>query len=51
MDGYQSMSACSSKRNYYPFPDPCDSVITATAKVMDVLLLTNDAEINASQLA
>jgi len=51
MDGYQSMSACSSRCNYYPFPDPCDSVITATAKVMDVLLLTNDAEINASQLA
>jgi hypothetical protein len=51
MDGYQSMSACSSKCNYYPFPDSCDSVITATAKVMDVLLMTNDAEINASQLA
>ena len=36
---------------YYPFPDPCDSVITATAKVMDLPLLTNDAEINAAQLA
>ena len=36
---------------YYPFPDPFDSVITATARVMDLPLLTNDAEINASQLA
>lgn len=35
---------------YYPFPDPFDSVITATARVLDVPLLTNDAEINASQL-
>ena len=37
--------------HYYPFPDPFDSVITATAKVMDLPLMTNDAEINASQLA
>ena len=37
--------------DYYPFPDPFDSVITATAKVMDLPLMTNDAEINASQLA
>ena len=36
---------------YYPFPDHFDSVITATAKVMDLLLITNDAEITASQLA
>ena len=36
---------------YYPFPDPFDSVITATAKVMDLPLMINDAEINASQLA
>jgi len=36
---------------YYPFPDPFDSVITATAKVMDLPLMTNDAAINASQLA
>jgi PIN domain nuclease of toxin-antitoxin system len=35
---------------YYPFPDPFDSVITATARVMDVPLMTNDAEIHASQL-
>ena len=35
----------------YPFPDPFDSVITATAKVMDLPLMTNDAEINASQLS
>ena len=35
----------------YPFPDPFDSVITATAKVMALPLLTNDTEINASQLA
>jgi PIN domain nuclease of toxin-antitoxin system len=36
---------------YYPFPAPFDSVITATARVMDLPLMTNDAEINASQLA
>jgi PIN domain nuclease of toxin-antitoxin system len=36
---------------YYPFPDPFDSMITATAKVMDLPLITNDAEINASRLA
>jgi PIN domain nuclease of toxin-antitoxin system len=36
---------------YYPFPDPFDSVITATARVMDLPLMTDDAEINASQLA
>lgn len=35
---------------YYPFPDPFDSVITATAKVMHLPLLTKDAAINASQL-
>lgn len=35
---------------YYPFPDPFDSVITATAKVMDLPLMTNDAEIHASQV-
>jgi PIN domain nuclease of toxin-antitoxin system len=35
----------------YPFPDPFDSVITATAKVMDLPLLTRDTEINASHLA
>jgi PIN domain nuclease of toxin-antitoxin system len=36
---------------YYPFPEPFDSVITATARVMDLPLMTNDMEINASQLA
>jgi PIN domain nuclease of toxin-antitoxin system len=36
---------------YYPFPDPFDSVIMATARVMDLPLMTNDVEINASQLA
>jgi PIN domain nuclease of toxin-antitoxin system len=36
---------------YYPFPDPFDSVITATARVMDLPLMTKDAAINASQLA
>jgi hypothetical protein len=35
----------------YPFPDPFDSVITATARGMDLPLMTNDAEINASRLA
>jgi PIN domain nuclease of toxin-antitoxin system len=39
------------KAYYYPFPDPFDSVIMATARVMDLPLITNDAEINASQLA
>jgi PIN domain nuclease of toxin-antitoxin system len=36
---------------YYPFPDPFDSVITATARVMDLPLLTNDAAIHAAQVA
>jgi len=36
---------------YYPFPDPFDSVITVTARVMDLPLISNDAEIYASQLA
>ena len=35
----------------YPFADPFDSVITATAKVMDLPLLTRDTEINSSRLA
>ena len=35
----------------YPFPDPFDSVITATATIMALPLLTKDAEITASQLA
>jgi PIN domain nuclease of toxin-antitoxin system len=36
---------------HYPFPDPFDSVITATARVINLPLMTNDAEISASQLA
>ena len=35
----------------YPFVDPFDSVITATANVMDLPLLTKDMEISASRLA
>ena len=35
----------------YPFPDPFDSVITATATVMDLPLMTKDEEIHASRLA
>jgi PIN domain nuclease of toxin-antitoxin system len=35
----------------YPFPDPFDSVITATATIMDVPLITKDADITASHLA
>ncbi|MCS6804758.1 MAG: type II toxin-antitoxin system VapC family toxin [Acidobacteriota bacterium] len=34
----------------YPFPDPFDSVITATAKVMDLPLITKDETISDSQL-
>jgi PIN domain nuclease of toxin-antitoxin system len=35
---------------YYPFPDPFDGVITATAKVMDLPLITKDGEIGESGL-
>jgi PIN domain nuclease of toxin-antitoxin system len=35
----------------YPFPDPFDSVIMATAIIMDLPLLTKDTDITASQLA
>ncbi|HEX5085991.1 MAG TPA: type II toxin-antitoxin system VapC family toxin [Blastocatellia bacterium] len=35
---------------YYPFPDPFDGVITATAKVMDLPLITKDLEIGESRL-
>lgn len=34
----------------YPFPDPFDGVITATAKVMDLPLVTRDWEIGESHL-
>lgn len=34
----------------YPFPDPFDSVITATAHVLDVPLITNDTAIHAAQV-
>lgn len=34
----------------YPFSDPFDAVITATAKVMDLALITKDAEITESEL-
>lgn len=34
----------------YPFPDPFDGVITATAKVLDLPLITKDAMISASGL-
>jgi PIN domain nuclease of toxin-antitoxin system len=34
---------------YYPFPDPFDSVITATAKAMVLPLITNDRNIHASR--
>ncbi len=33
----------------YPFSDPFDSVIMAMAKVLDIPLITNDADIHASQ--
>lgn len=35
----------------YPFADPFDSVITATASVMDLPLLTRDTDISNSRLA
>ena len=34
----------------YPFLDPFDGVITATAKVMDLPLITKDMEIDESRL-
>jgi PIN domain nuclease of toxin-antitoxin system len=34
----------------YPFADPFDSVITATARVMDLPLITKDQQISDSQL-
>ena len=34
---------------YYPFLDPFDSVITATAKTMVLPLITNDRNIHASK--
>jgi PIN domain nuclease of toxin-antitoxin system len=34
----------------YPFADPFDSVIAATAKIMDLPLITKDWEISESQL-
>ncbi|MGH9821953.1 MAG: hypothetical protein ACREDR_01640 [Blastocatellia bacterium] len=35
---------------HYPFPDPFDSAILATAKVMDLPLITRDVEITGSLL-
>jgi PIN domain nuclease of toxin-antitoxin system len=35
---------------YYPFPDPFDGVIAATAKAMDMPLITKDWEIGESRL-
>ncbi len=34
----------------YPFSDPFDGVITATAKVMDLALITKDPDISDSRL-
>jgi PIN domain nuclease of toxin-antitoxin system len=34
----------------YPFADPFDAVITATAKVMDLALITRDQDITDSRL-
>jgi len=34
----------------YPFSDPFDGVITATAKVMDLALITRDQDITGSRL-
>ena len=34
----------------YPFVDPFDGIITATAKVMDLPLITKDIEIDESRL-
>ena len=35
---------------YYPFGDPFDSVITATAKALDLPLITKDQEIIESRM-
>jgi PIN domain nuclease of toxin-antitoxin system len=35
---------------HYPFPDPFDAVIIATARVMDLPLITKDWEIGESRL-
>lgn len=35
---------------FYPFSDPFDSVIAATAKVMDLPLITRDTDITESEL-
>jgi len=42
--------AVATEAYYYPFNDPFDGVITATAKVMDLPLITKDLEIIQSQL-
>ena len=34
----------------YPFSDPFDAVITATAKIMDLALITRDQDITDSEL-
>jgi PIN domain nuclease of toxin-antitoxin system len=39
-----------SEAHSYPFADPFDGVITATAKVMDLALITRDQDITASGL-
>jgi len=39
-----------SEANTYPFADPFDAVITATAKVMDLALITKDQDITDSRL-
>jgi PIN domain nuclease of toxin-antitoxin system len=39
-----------SKAYSYPFTDPFDSVITATAQVLDLPLITKDTAISDSRL-
>jgi PIN domain nuclease of toxin-antitoxin system len=42
--------AVATEAYYYPFSDPFDGVIAATAKVMDLPLITKDREIGESRL-
>lgn len=42
--------AVATEAYYYPLTDPFDAVITATARVMDLPLITKDLEIIQSQL-
>jgi PIN domain nuclease of toxin-antitoxin system len=42
--------AVATEAYYYPFPDPFDGVIVATAEIMSLPLITKDLEIGESRL-